>query len=221
MMSPTHWRSRRPPALLLLLLLLADTGAAAQQACPGSHLTAMATIKNYSYPGVLPPTSPALDLLVCEDLSRPNGSITFVLAPGQPADRAHEHEVITLPKRVYANTVENDDVYLGNMTKQQVMSAPTDIMGNFLLGAMNPLSLPSPSVTHTYLRACSGHYPQVSTATHHGRPSRRCTRCRARSHPSVSSTARAYGPPTVSLPSMPHSTPPAPTMAPARHLLPR
>jgi hypothetical protein len=158
-----HWRSLRPSALLLLLL--ADT-AAAQQACPGSHLTAMATIKNYSYPGALPPTSPALDLLVCEDLSRPNGSITFVLAPGQPADRAHEHEVITLPKRVYSNTVENDDVYLGNMTKQQVMSAPTDIMGNLLLGAMNPLNLPSPSATHLLNRPAAAiirRYPRQPT----------------------------------------------------------
>ena len=101
----------------------------------------MATIKNYSYPDVLPPRSPALDLLVCEDLSSPNGSIAFVLAPGQPADR--EHQVITLPKRVYSNTVENDDIYLGNMTKQQVMSATTDIMGNFLLGAVTHPTYPT------------------------------------------------------------------------------
>ena len=133
-MGPMHWRSLRPSALLLLLL--ADT-AAAQQACPGSHLTAMATIKNYSYPGALPPTSPALDLLVCEDLSRPNGSITFVLAPGQPADRAHEHEVITLPKRVYSNTVENGSAWKGfNATEETVVLSKDDLAVSGVLAKM-------------------------------------------------------------------------------------
>ena len=148
-MAPMLWRSRLLPALALL------THTEAQDICPGSHLTAMATIKNYSYPGVLPPRTPALDLLVCEDLSSPNGSITFVLAPGQPEDRAHEHEEITLPKRVYSNTVENDDVYLGNMTKQQVMNATTDIMGNYLLGALNLFNFRNPSATHLLMRAAA------------------------------------------------------------------
>ena len=117
--------------LLLLPALLLPVGRAAAQACPGS-LTAMATISNYSYPGS---ATPPLNLLACEDLSTPNGSITFVPAPGQAAPRAdEEHEAITLPKRVYSNTVEHDDVYLGNMTKQQVIGATTDIMGNLLLG---------------------------------------------------------------------------------------
>ena len=114
--------------LLLLPAALLLVGGAAAQACPGS-LTAMATVTNYSYPGS---AMPPLNLIACEDLSTPNGSITFVPAPGQPA--AQEHEAITLPKRVYSNTVEHDDVYLGNMTKQQVIGATTDIMGNLLLG---------------------------------------------------------------------------------------
>ena len=77
-------------AVLLPALLL--VGRAAAQACPGS-LTAMATISNYSYPGS---ATPPLNLLACEDLSTPNGSITFVPAPGQAAPRAEEHEAAAM-----------------------------------------------------------------------------------------------------------------------------
>ena len=86
-------------------------------ACP-AHTTEMAALTYSSAP---PPgasmakgsdaatAAPGLPLLVCEDLSSPNGTITFVgdVAPFP----------ITLNKTVYANTVQNDSAYLGSFSK--------------------------------------------------------------------------------------------------------
>ena len=56
-----------------------------------------------------PPPPPEVPLVVCEDLTSANGTILFIGdAPPFP---------ITLNKSVYANTVHNDDAYLGDFTK--------------------------------------------------------------------------------------------------------
>jgi hypothetical protein len=110
------------PALLLAVALLAASPAAASPCPPG--LAQMAAFA-YSPPE---PSAPAVSLTVCEDLSHPNGSISFV--PSAPTAAFP----LTLNKTVYANTVEDDEAYLAPFTKSEVMNATTDIMGNKLLG---------------------------------------------------------------------------------------
>ena len=75
-----------------------------------------------------PRTRTAYELTVCEELSSPDGAITFVAASGD-GDGPFP---LTLQKRLEANS--GDDNVLGNLTKKAVLSAPTDVMGNALLG---------------------------------------------------------------------------------------
>jgi hypothetical protein len=85
----------------------------------------VATLKNYSFGGALPPTEL---LLVCEDLRTANGSFTFIASSAPPSAGGGggvSSWPLTLPKRVYRNTVDHDDVYLGGkFTKEQVIGAP-------------------------------------------------------------------------------------------------
>ena len=115
----------------LMIAAFATTAspAAAAAACP-SALTKMASFA-YSAPGS---PSPPVTLTVCEDLSTPNGSITFVPSSAASHASAAATWPLTLNKTTYANTVQNDDAYLNGLSKAQVINATTDIMGNALLG---------------------------------------------------------------------------------------
>ena len=119
---------------------------AAAAACRSGQAQ-MATFE-YALPGS---AAPPWSITVCEDLSHPNGSITFhSAAAGSPWP-------LTLNKTVYANTVENDDAYLGSFTKGQVLNATTDIMGNQLLGIHGA----APRSAETTLSEVMGAIPPV------------------------------------------------------------
>eukprot|EP01045_Picozoa_sp_COSAG04_P043145 COSAG04_NODE_13994_length_584_cov_1.084536_1_plen_128_part_10 len=90
-------------------------------------LTLMAAF-NWTHPR----TRTAYELTACEDLSRADGAITFVAASGRDGDDGPLFP-LTLQKRLEANSGD-DNQFLGNLTKEQVMNAPSDIMGNRLLG---------------------------------------------------------------------------------------
>ena len=69
---------------------------------------------------------------VCEDIaSGLNGSISFI-----PVSRMAEGFPLTLSKLTFSNQPNggDDNAYLHNLTKQEVIDAPTDLMGNILLG---------------------------------------------------------------------------------------
>ena len=122
-----------PPPLLLLLLLpncgLLVCGASADSGASvcAAGLVEMARF-GYSVHG-----GPTVQLAACEDLSRANGSITFVPLAAQPRGAAPSPFPLTLTKALEANSGD-DNQFLGNLTKEQVMNAPSDIMGNRLLG---------------------------------------------------------------------------------------
>lgn len=71
-----------------------------------------------------------VSLLVCEDLSGLNGSITFV---PRGIDTSGTFP-LTLSKHTFSNQPRGgNDTYLFNLTRQQVLNASSDIMGNRLL----------------------------------------------------------------------------------------
>ena len=116
--------------------------------CP-DQFTSMAML-NYSLPatafhGSSGGGSNTVLLLACEDLRTPSGAITFVLptaaTPATPATSAAAMAAaaalfpLTLRKRVASNQPVggDDDAYL-NYTKAEVLAAPTDVLGEALLG---------------------------------------------------------------------------------------
>eukprot|EP00440_Ansanella_granifera_P019137 gb/GFBE01020791.1/.p1 GENE.gb/GFBE01020791.1/~~gb/GFBE01020791.1/.p1 ORF type:complete len:845 (+),score=132.62 gb/GFBE01020791.1/:1-2535(+) len=80
-----------------------------------------------NYP--LPVSQAQVDLLVCEDVRSPNGSVTFQLANGSSLAPFP----LTLQKRVYPNYAAEGEKYL-NWSKAEVLAAKTDLLGNWLLG---------------------------------------------------------------------------------------
>ena len=93
-------------------------------ACP-APLTRMASF-TYSYGKAVPAP---VQLTVCEDLRSANGSMSF-FASGDDGGR---WPPLVLPKALVP-VERGRETYLRNLTKAEVMTASTDIMGNALLG---------------------------------------------------------------------------------------
>lgn len=95
------------------------TSSPSADACP-SGTVAMASFK---YKGEA--------VVACEDLSTGNGTIT-VIAIAKPKSELFP---VILHKRVLPNQgVGGDGLNYLNYTKEEVLAAPTDVLGNMLLG---------------------------------------------------------------------------------------
>ena len=116
----------------MMLMLLLPQGFAlllAGAVCPVDY-TLMAHL-NYSQAAGAPPVR----LAACEDLRGRSGSLVFVAAAAGTSTAAGGLWPLTLEKRVEFMGMDNatEDKYL-SFTKEQVMSSPTDLLGNSLLG---------------------------------------------------------------------------------------
>lgn len=100
-------------------------------------------------------------VVACEDLSTGNGTITVIANPKS------ELFPVILQKRVLPNQgVGGDGLNYLNYTKEEVLAAPTDVLGNMLLGIHGfaprvSLSFrPTPSFSYISLPSFSSSLPK-------------------------------------------------------------
>lgn len=101
------------------------TSSPSADACP-SGTVAMASFK---YKGEA--------VVACEDLSTGNGTITVIANPKSERSSLEKEIIfpVMLQKRVLPNQgVGGDGLNYLNYTKEEVLAAPTDVLGNMLLG---------------------------------------------------------------------------------------
>ena len=113
-----------------LAALLSVSGAVSEArvpACPARSVR----MANFSY--TAPGAASKVHLIVCEDLSSANGSITFVLSGANQQQQQPWPLVLHKSVSPIEPHGNSSDYYL-NYSKTAVLSAPSDVLGNQLLG---------------------------------------------------------------------------------------